>query len=152
MSSFLPSHFQQAILNKNNNNMVIGIVLFISFLLIFFFRDQISQFKEILKAKVRSTLKPMFFKVENGTIYSSEEGTMHFIWNYLDTYFLAPSEAGETGIYDYLPSDDDEVIETVEPFSKPNDNNSKEEQEEDDDDEEVDDEEETDAEEDADEQ
>jgi hypothetical protein len=146
MSSFLPSQFQEAILNKNNNNMVIGIVLFISFLLIFFFRDQISQFKEILKAKLRSTLKPMFFKVENGTIYSSEEGTMNFIWNYLDTYFLAPSEAGETGIYDYLPSDDEEVIETVEPFSKTNDNNSKEEEEDDDE------EEETDAEEDADEQ
>lgn len=149
MSSFLPSQFQQAILNKNNNNMVIGIVLFISFLLIFFFRDQISQFKEILKAKVRNTLKPIFFKVENGTIYSSEEGTMHFIWTYLDSYFLAPSEAGETGIYDYLPSDDDEVIETVEPFSKLNDNNSK---EEDEDDDEADDEEETDAEEDTDEQ
>ena len=54
--------------------MVIGIVLFISFLLIFFFRDQISQFKEILKAKVRNTLKPMFFKVENEHAVSENSG------------------------------------------------------------------------------
>ena len=44
------------------------------------------------------------------------EKTMNFIWNYLDTCFLAPSEAGETGVYDYLPSEDDEPIETIEPF------------------------------------
>lgn len=116
MSSFLPAQFQQAIADKNNYNMVVGILLFILFLLIFFFRDQLSQFKEILKAKVRNTLKPMFFKVENGTLHSSPEGTMNFIWNYLDTCFLAPSEAGETGVYDYLPSEDDEPIETIEPF------------------------------------
>lgn len=116
MSSFLPAQFQQVIADKNNYNMVVGILLFILFLLIFFFRDQLSQFKEILKAKVRNTLKPMFFKVENGTLHSSPEGTMNFIWNYLDTCFLAPSEAGETGVYDYLPSEDDEPIETIEPF------------------------------------
>ncbi len=92
------------------NTMWIGAFLFVLFLVLFFFRDRVSHIKEQLKLQVRESLKPMFFKVEGNTVHDIPEGPMKFVWEYLDMFFLKPSEAGLEGYYDYLPnegSDDD---------------------------------------------
>jgi hypothetical protein len=85
----------------------IGVGLFVLFLLLFFFRDSISHWKEGLKKNIRDSLKKKFFKVEGDTINNVPEGPMKILWEYLDTYFLSPSEAGLEGYYDYLPSDEE---------------------------------------------
>ena len=102
------SSLQKSSCQEGMNTMWIGAFLFVLFLVLFFFRDRISQIKEKLKLQVRESLKPMFFKVEGNTIHDIPEGPMKFVWEYLDMFFLKPSEAGTEGYYDYLPNEDDE--------------------------------------------
>ena len=106
---FIPSTINlqsQQMQNLQMTNTVwIGAGLFVLFLLLFFFRDSISHWKEGLKKNIRDSLKKMFFKVEGDTINNVPEGPMKVLWEYLDTFFLSPSEAGLEGYYDYLPSD-----------------------------------------------
>lgn len=102
------SSLQKSSCQEGMNTMWIGAFLFVLFLLLFFFRDRISQIKEQLKIKIRESLKPMFFKVEGNTVHDIPEGPMKFVWEYLDMFFLKPSEAGTEGYYDYLPNEDDE--------------------------------------------
>lgn len=108
---FIPSTINlqsQQMQNLQMTNTVwIGGGLFVLFLLLFFFRDSISHWKEGLKKNIRDSLKKMFFKVEGDTINNVPEGPMKILWEYLDTFFLSPSEAGLEGYYDYLPSDED---------------------------------------------
>ena len=108
---FIPSTINlqsQQMQNLQMTNTVwIGVGLFVLFLLLFFFRDSISHWKEGLKKNIRDSLKKMFFKVEGDTINNVPEGPMKILWEYLDTFFLSPSEAGLEGYYDYLPSDED---------------------------------------------
>lgn len=101
------SSLQKSSCQEGMNTMWIGAFLFVLFLLLFFFRDRISKIKEQLKMQVRESLKPMFFKVEGNTIHDVPEGPMKFVWEYLDMFFLKPSEAGTEGYYDYLPNEDD---------------------------------------------
>lgn len=101
------SSLQKSSCQEGMNTMWIGAFLFVLFLVLFFFRDRISQIKEQLKLQVRESLKPMFFKVEGNTIHDIPEGPMKFIWEYLDMFFLKPSDAGTEGYYDYLPNEDD---------------------------------------------
>lgn len=108
---FIPSTINlqsQQMQNLQMTNTVwIGVGLFVLFLLLFFFRDSISHWKEGLKKNIRDSLKKMFFKVEGDTINNVPEGPMKVLWEYLDTFFLSPSEAGLEGYYDYLPSDEE---------------------------------------------
>lgn len=108
---FIPSTINlqsQQMQNLQMTNTVwIGVGLFVLFLLLFFFRDSISHWKEGLKKNIRDSLKQMFFKVEGDTINNVPEGPMKVLWEYLDTFFLSPSEAGLEGYYDYLPSDEE---------------------------------------------
>ena len=102
------SSLQKSSCQEGMNTMWIGAFLFVLFLVLFFFRDRISKIKEQLKMQVRESLKPMFFKVEGNTVHDIPEGPMKFVWEYLDMFFLKPSEAGTEGYYDYLPNEDDE--------------------------------------------
>jgi TATA-binding protein-associated factor Taf7 len=107
----LQSHQMQS--HQMTNTVWIGVGLFVLFLLLFFFRDSISHWKEGLKKNIRYSLKKMFFKVEGDTINNVPEGPMKVLWEYLDTFFLSPSEAGLEGYYDYLPSDEESDAESI---------------------------------------
>lgn len=107
---FLPSTF-----NYNQTNIsdleysftyfaVFGICLII-LIAAFYFRDSLSAFKERTKHQIREFLKPIFFKVNGDTVHTVKEGPLQFVWEYLDTYFLQPSESST--LYDYEGSDDD---------------------------------------------
>lgn len=102
------SSLQKSSTSETMNTMWIGAFLFVLFLVLFFFRDRVSQIKEQLKLQVRESLKPMFFKVEGNTIHDIPEGPMKFVWEYLDMFFLKPSEGGLEGYYDYLPNESDD--------------------------------------------
>jgi len=105
---FLPTNF-----NYNPNDAeysftffaISGVVLIIIFA-VFFFRDSISLAKENAKHKVREFLKPIFFKVNGDTVHTVKEGPLQFVWEYLDTYFLQPSESST--LYDYVGDEEDD--------------------------------------------
>jgi hypothetical protein len=141
---FIPSNIndiqsQQFQSIQMTNTVWIGIV----FLLLFFFRDPLSQWKEGLKKRIRDSLKKIFFKVEGDTIHNVPEGPMKILWEYLDTIFLSPSEAGLEGYYDYLPSeneDSDDDENTVVEGMQENDDDDDDDDSEDNDDDSEDDE------------
>jgi hypothetical protein len=105
---FLPTNF-----NYNQNDAeysftffaIFGVVLII-IIAVFFFRDTLSFAKENTKHKVREFLKPIFFRVNGDTVHSVKEGPLQFVWEYLDTYFLQPSEPST--LYDYIGDEEDE--------------------------------------------
>ena len=78
---------------------------FIMLFLAFYFRDSLSALKESAKHKTREFLIPIFFKVNGDTVHSVKEGPLQFVWEYLDTYFLQPSESST--LYDYVGDEDE---------------------------------------------
>ena len=80
-------------------------VFFIILILCFYYRDSMSALKESTKHRMREFLKPIFFKVNGDTVHAVKEGPLQFVWEYLDTYFLQPSESST--LYDYVGEDDD---------------------------------------------
>jgi hypothetical protein len=94
---------------------IFGVVLII-LIAVFFFRDSISLAKESAKHKIRELLKPIFFKVNGDTVHTVKEGPLQIVWEYLDTYFLQPSEPST--LYDYIGDeeggeDDDDEYDDV---------------------------------------
>jgi len=81
-------------------------LVFICLSLLYFFRESVHGLKETFKCKLREFLRPIFMKVNGDTVYTAKEGPMQFIWEYLDTYFLMPSE--------YVSVSDDETEDEIE--------------------------------------
>ena len=78
-------------------------LVFILLSLLFIFRESVHGLKEAFKYQIREFLRPFFIKVNGDTVYTAKEGPMQFIWEYLDTYFLMPSE--------YVSVSDDEEMQ-----------------------------------------
>ena len=105
---FIPYSFNQSTDNMEDDSgayyIICGIFFLICFLS-FYFRDFISGVKENLKKNIRDYLKPIFFKVSGNTLSTVKEGPLQSAWEYLDTYFLTPSEPSSS--YDYTDEDDE---------------------------------------------
>ena len=93
-------------------NTNITLLYCVSFLIIvslaFYFRESISAFKETTKHQLRGYLKPLFVKVDGDSVSTAKEGTMQFIWEYLDTYFLTPSDSSFESFGDIDDDNDDD--------------------------------------------
>ena len=106
---FLPSTFynNQTNIEGLDNSFISFAVFggfFIILVLLYYFRDSLSALKESVKHKTREFLKPLFFKVTGDTVHTVKEGPLQHVWEYLDTFFLQPSESSL--LYDYKGDND----------------------------------------------
>ena len=110
---FLPSTFNYnqmdiSDLDYSSTSFAVFGVFFIVLIILFYFRDSLSAAKESAKHRIREFLKPIFFKVNGDTVLSVKEGPLQSVWEYLDAYFLQPSESSLLYDYEGDASDDDE--------------------------------------------
>ena len=135
---------------------ILFVVCILLYLVIFFYRDELSQWKERQKLHLKNYLQKHIFAHDindNGEFIYDNNSLKSVLWDYLDNFLLAPSEAGVDGYYDYSMVESDTDDNAVEPMqSRTVENNEDEEDEEDsdDDDEEEDDDSDEDGEEDED--
>ena len=100
---------QMDYINKPESPMTIWVtygIIALVFLLVFIFRDTLSQWKEQIKSSIRKQMYMSFFG-KNGSHGTEihEDGFFSSLAKFLDDGFLAPSEAGVDDTYDYLMED-----------------------------------------------
>ena len=81
------------------------LLIAVFFVLIFVFRDTISQWKETCKASLRKGLYDRMIQVSVvGDTAKTSTGFFTVLFNFLDEHFLKPADGGT---YDYLKDEDD---------------------------------------------
>ena len=131
-----------------DTRIILFVVCILLYLVIFFYRDELSQWKERQKLHLKNYLQKHIFAHDindNGEFIYDNNSLKSVLWDYLDNFLLAPSEAGVDGYYDYSMVDSDTDDNAVEPMqSRTVENNEDEEDEEDSDDDDEEDEEDSD--------
>ena len=80
------------------------LLIAVFFVLLFVFRDTISQWKESVKATLRKGLYDRMIQVSVvGDTAKTSSGFFTVLFNFLDDHFLKPADGGT---YDYLKDDD----------------------------------------------
>jgi hypothetical protein len=78
-----------------------------------FFGKYAFQWKENIKLSIRTYLHNKVFKIENGeSVYIAPDSIKNNIWEFLDTYVLAPSVESDYDINDYDYDYDDSDSES----------------------------------------
>ena len=125
-----------------DTRIILFVVCILLYLVIFFYRDELSQWKERQKLHLKNYLQKHIFAHDindNGEFIYDNNSLKSVLWDYLDNFLLAPSEAGVDGYYDYSMVDSDTDDNAVEPMqSRTVENNEDEEDEDDSDDDEED--------------
>jgi len=88
------------------------LLISVFFILLFVFRETLSQWKEILKAKIRTLLYDKMIQVSVvGDTAKTSTGFLSVLFHFLDDHFLKPSDGLP---YDYLlyEDSDDELEKT----------------------------------------
>ena len=138
-----------------DTRIILFVVCILLYLVIFFYRDELSQWKERQKLHLKNYLQKHIFAHDindNGEFIYDNNSLKSVLWDYLDNFLLAPSEAGVDGYYDYsmVDSDTDNAVEPMQSRTVENNEDEEDEEDGDDDDEEEDDDSDEDGEEDED--
>ena len=127
-----------------DTRIILFVVCILLYLVIFFYRDELSQWKERQKLHLKNYLQKHIFAHDindNGEFIYDNNSLKSVLWDYLDNFLLAPSEAGVDGYYDYsmVDSDTDNAVEPMQSRTVENNEDEEDEEDGDDDDEEEDD-------------
>ena len=99
---------------QNIDSSIAPVIIFIAFfILIFIFRDSLSQLKERIKSTTRKWLYETLLKsnTEGSTINIQTTGFIGSMVDLVDKFFLTPSEGGEDGTYDYFNVEEEGVTD-----------------------------------------
>jgi hypothetical protein len=100
-----------------DTRIILFVVCILLYLVIFFYRDELSQWKERQKLHLKNYLQKHIFAHDindNGEFIYDNNSLKSVLWDYLDNFLLAPSEAGVDGYYDYSMVDsDDNAVEPM---------------------------------------
>jgi len=102
-----------------DTRIILFVVCILLYLVIFFYRDELSQWKERQKLHLKNYLQKHIFAHDindNGEFIYDNNSLKSVLWDYLDNFLLAPSEAGVDGYYDYSMVDSDTDDNAVEPM------------------------------------
>lgn len=105
---------------STSNNVILSISILVGIVILLFimtkyFGKYIFQWKENVKLSIRTYLHDKIFKRENGeTVYIAPDSITNHLWEFLDTYILAPSDEYDSDMddYDYSDSDSDSDSES----------------------------------------
>ena len=105
---------------STSNNMILSISILVGIVVLLFimtkyFGKYIFQWKENVKLSIRTYLHDKIFKRENGeTVYIAPDSITNHLWEFLDTYILAPSDEYDSDMddYDYSDSESDSDSES----------------------------------------
>jgi nucleosome binding factor SPN SPT16 subunit len=125
-----------------DTRIILFVVCILLYLVVFFYRDELSQWKERQKLHLKNYLQKHIFAHDindNGEFIYDNNSLKSVLWDYLDNFLLAPSEAGVDGYYDYSMVDsDDNAVEPMQSRTVENNEDEEDEEDSDDDDEEED--------------
>ena len=82
-----------------DTRIILFVVCILLYLVIFFYRDELSQWKERQKLHLKNYLQKHIFAHDindNGEFIYDNNSLKSVLWDYLDNFLLAPSEAGES--------------------------------------------------------
>lgn len=102
-----------------DKRIILFVVCILLYLVIFFYRDELSQWKERQKLHLKNYLQKHIFAHDindNGEFIYDNNSVKSVLWDYLDNFLLAPSEAGVDGYYDYSMVESDTDDNAVEPM------------------------------------